>query len=239
MKNTNNKTKKIALLVATLAVPSVVSGATIIGTDFTGATVDETTMSNISWDTSGIVAPASTLSVVHVGTINSGDGNLLATDPDAVGVFAPDNNTGNGGEWNTTIAFATLADDILLGNLAIDWINFGGNALRQTVERNNVFNIQILDVDNGGASLFNVSQTTTTANSSVTPPTETFNLSSVTLSGGTNYQLVISALDAPIAGSHTAIDALVLEGTVIVVPEPSSTLLLGFGSLALLTRRKK
>jgi hypothetical protein len=242
-----NKSMKTILPLAAFAgpltVPSVVSGATILATDFnTGTVANSTTkvMENISWTTTGITAPASSLTLVNNGVVNLdlGTGDLL-NNAEAVGLFAPDNNTGKGGEWNTTISFATLTADIVLGDLDIDWINFSGNASPQSVNRDNVFNIQILDADNGGASLYNVSQTTPEVNTSASSPTETFDLSAVTLSGSTNYQLVISALDADNSGNHTAIDAFTLDGTVQSIPEPSSTLLLGLGSMALFIRRKR
>lgn len=223
--------------------PSVASAAFILSTDFSGSSEAGTTLNNISWTSSGITAPGSSLSVTN-GIISPGNTTItpagdLWTTAETNGYFAPHNNTGSGGDWNTQINFTTLSSGIALGDLDLLWTNVNNQGVIQPAARDNTFQVQLIDIDNANNVIYDSGAIDTPAvnTASEGSQTLTFDLSSLTLDANTNYGLYIAALDAPIAGSHTAIDSLTLNGA--VVPEPSSALLVGLaGGLSLLRRKR-
>ncbi|MGJ8656021.1 MAG: PEP-CTERM sorting domain-containing protein [Akkermansiaceae bacterium] len=235
MKTPSSLITKILATGISLSMLTVASAVNILISDFSSTTKSGTTLSGISWTTEGITAPANSLTATNT-TLNTGDGDLWTT-ADAAGYFAPNNNTGSGGVWNTQVDFTTLGDSIDLTNFELDWINFNNSGINQPSARDNTFTLKILDLDNANAELFSNSIKTAAVNTVASGvQTTTFDLSSISLLSGNNYRLFIEASEADVAGSHSSIGAITLNGT--VVPEPTSLALLFMSGSLLLVRRR-
>ena len=125
----------LSLSVSLSLIPASAFGTVIVMSDFDGTTRAGTTLSGITWTTTGVTAPAASVSVNNTNQ-STGNGNLFTTGATA-GFIAPANNTGNGGVWNVVFSFTTQSDAIELDDFVIDWANFNGsggnqNALRDT-----------------------------------------------------------------------------------------------------------
>ncbi|MDP0490691.1 MAG: PEP-CTERM sorting domain-containing protein [Verrucomicrobiota bacterium JB023] len=206
--------------------------AVILETDFSGRTVSGTSATNITWTTNGVTNPGD-LTVNNIAVDGANPGDLFDTSA-AQGYFAPDNNIGNGGEWETSIVFTTLADNIALTTILWDYGNFGNSGNIQTAFRSSEYTVSISEVL-GGAVVLSPISIVTTASDGI-EGLLTFN-TPVTLDANTEYSLVFNA-DGVSAGSNTSIDALTVNGDLIAVPEPSSLLLLSLGALAFGRRRR-
>ena len=233
----------LVLPLAALLTTHVSASTTIISTDFEGTTENGTTLENVSYTTNGATVPASfsDLSVNNT----SGSGNLFTTAA-ADGFFAVANNTGNGGEWNFQIDFTTGADAIDLEEFVFDWRNFNGSGGFQGAIRDTEITIDIRDAGMSSVISGPIVQNTPSINTNtgagapnnmIGTQTNSIDLMGNTLAANTTFTLFVQAGDATTGGNNFGFDAITLSGT--IVPEPSSSLLLGLSGLALLARRRR
>ena len=224
----------LSLSVSLGLIPASTFGSVIVASDFNGATREGTTLSEITWTTTGVTAPAASVSVNN--TIQSGGNGDLFTTGATDGFIAPANNTGNGGEWNVVFSFTTQSDAIELDNFVIDWANFNGTGGNQNAVRNTELTLEITDLGMNTELLNSVgipnavnTMSANTSNAENRPKTETFDLTAgsapIVLAANTNYEIFIQAGDATTSGNNFGIDAITLNGT--LVPKPSSLALLG------------
>ena len=93
-------------------IPSPAAATVILATD---RTVSGTTASNITWTTNGVSNPDN---LTDLNTLQAqGNGNLFDTVA-AQGYFAPANNAGNGGIWQTS--FTVSVDDLPISLTDVD-----------------------------------------------------------------------------------------------------------------------
>ena len=247
----NMKPKNYSYLVlplAALLTTHVSASTTIISTDFEGTTENGTTLENVSYITNGATVPASFSDLSVNNTTTNGSGNLITTAA-ADGFFAVANNTGNGGEWNFQIDFTTGADAIDLEGFVFDWRNFNGSGGFQGAIRDTEITIDIRDAGMSSVISGPIVQNTPNINTNTgatpggVPPgvpgtqTNSIDLIGNTLAANTTFTLFVQAGDATTDGNNFGFDAITLSGT--IVPEPSSSLLLGLSGLALLARRRR
>ena len=233
--------KKLLPLLLTVATPalSITASATstIVGTDFEGTTENGMTLEGITYTTTGATVASTFADLTVNNTI--GSGNLFTTTA-ADGVFAVANNTSNGGEWNIQIDFTTGADQIILGAFSFDWLNFNGSGNNQNALRGTEITFDL--IQEGSSVISGPLELDTGAINTVNDGVQTnaFDLTgAATLDANTTYTIFLQAGDDPATpdGNNFGFEAITLTGT--VVPEPSSALLLGLGSLALISRRKR
>lgn len=211
----------LAALAIALATTGTSSAQVVLSSDFSGTSKDGTTMNDITWTTGGILTPDTSATVVN--TIQTaGNGNLFTT-PDTDGVFAPANNTSNGGAWNMTVSFTTLGSPIGLQDFELTYRHFNGAGITQNVLRDANYTVEIRDSSDtvlpGSNSTINTDNVNTTA---MGPQTIVFDLTGVTLAANTEYTLFVEAADSDgPAGNNTGFDAITLNSTGGVLPSPA------------------
>ena len=189
----------------------------------------------MNWTTDGLDDP---------GNMTSSP-NLFNSTALTQNLFAPSLNYGNaGGTWTTTADITvTAGSTVTLEDVTFDYfaIDGGGN---QNVTRRADFRVTLLNpsaVAVGGVfSINDVSNSKDTTPGVGTLVTATFTPVALTAPG--TYTLQIEAGEiggVNETGNHAGIDNLSINGTVSVIPEPSSTALLSLGGLALILRRRK
>ena len=221
----------------------------IIGTDFEGTTENGQSLEDVTYQLNGVTvaSSASTLTVNNT-ILVGGDGNLFTTAP-ADGSFAVNNNTGNGGEFNTTIDFTTLSDSINLTSFEYDYRNFGGNGGNQFALRDTEVTVDIIDVATGqsvfGGVLVQNTPVVNTGNGNGSPTGNSgtqfssFDISGFSLAANTQFQIFLQAGDATTIGNNFGFDAFRVTGEIAAVPEPSSLAVLGVCGLFAVARRRR
>lgn len=159
------------------------------------------------------------------GTIPTGNEGVIGTDL----LMHPGGNAANA----FTIARYTIsAADILNGTTATIAGSFRDLAGRP--DRSGPAESITADVFHNSTNLFSVTGGATAQGTSsyLTQATGTFNISGLTVAEGDTISFVVG-YNGNVAGDETA-----LQGTIDVVPEPSTALLGGLGLLGLLRRRR-
>ncbi len=230
-----HKTKTTLSIAATMGcfTAGSVNAATILADDFADADRSSSDGTIGAWDTAvGIAAPSTTLqffdgdSPSQVGFHNNG---LNA------GTFDVNNNMTAGG-WDTTITLAVGGSDIDLTSLVLDMkLTNGTGGAQTTGSKTGQMLVEFFDAGDSSVG-------TADLGGNIGYPTveyqRTLDLTGITLSAGQTYTMVVSARGTG-HGHHKALDARELNGDITVIPEPSTTALLGLGGLALILRRRK
>lgn len=231
IKQTMIKHTILSLGIAAIALGSSSQAATILATNFDSPTLSGNTISGLVWttdDPNGAQVVGATSATTNASSFATDGGN-----PDQ---FAPDENiaTGNLGFWTGTFTFDVLAGFTAdLTDITFDYDSRAASGLLQNASnmRDILFVVTVDGVAYG--SLFGG----VVAGAADFEATITDSLS---LAEGT-HTVVITAASAGSQGVFTSIDDLSINGAVnpVVVPEPSSTALLGLSALALILRRRK
>lgn len=228
------------LIQATLAVVTLSSALSanaeiILSSDFTGTSGDP---SNISWTEN---------SVEVTNTLDPQTTSFSSLDlfDNYDNLFAVDYNIHNQGTWfvDVLLTASFLVSSIDLDALTLDASIFNNSGVLQSFQRD--FSLS-LDIFEGASSLFSstVDVFEGDNNNAGFVPTKSigFDLSNVTLIGGSDYVLRFTAFGDG-GGNNAGFDNLVLNGTtngssLVDVPAPGSVFIL-MTSLAILLFRKR
>ena len=221
--------KKCLLSLVTLLalVATTLHAAVIASTDFNSTTksglpTPDQDMTNVIWTGDNLVAVTPGSTIRTVGSANAG---YFTTGFGATG-FAPDQNIENEGPWTANIEL--VFNGIATGTLTS--ITFDYAALNNSgATQGSNFRAQNFDILVNGSAYETQKRTTAVNGDLVFTDVATLN------AGLNSIQIISSEVDGP--GYNMGIDNLVFNGD-IVVPEPSSALLLGLGLLGLLGRRR-
>jgi hypothetical protein len=227
--------KAITYPLISLAVIAGGHAATLLSTDFAGTSVSGSTLSGITWTTSGLSSdPGPTLAT-------NGPDNLFDT-TSAAEHFAPQVNIGNGATYTFNLAFTTGASSIELVDLNIAGTNLDGGGNYQINDRAIQFTVGLFEVGNATAldtivlntGSFNSRDQTGNYNDGRSQlVTGAFN--GITLSGNTNYEFSVFVEEgAAEAGNNSGVKFF----EVTAVPEPSIALLGALSMIGLLRRRR-
>jgi hypothetical protein len=226
--NAMNSKLLIPALLSAMALTS--HAAVILSTDFSGRTVSGTTASNITWTTDGVSDPGSSLTVDNV-VLETHNGNLFNT-ANAAGHFAPANNVGNGGIWETSFTINVTGAPIQLSDIELGWNNFTGAGAFQNTLRSVQYTVTVL----GNTSATTVSGSFISdlvlgvaggyTNSIALP---------ITIDSSESWTFTIRAEEGiEDFGNNTGLNSITLNA----IPEPTITLLGCLGLLALLRRQR-
>jgi len=222
-------TMSLATAMGTLALATTSANAVILADDFTG--VDLTTdgiavVAGGAWDTENGV---------------SADTSILLNKDHRFAVFAgvinPDQYA-NTGSYIGTISLTVMGSDINLTSLDLEYKLLDGNGNAQA-NSNNKSGFTTVKLDGSGViGSIPLSPYTAIPGDTNIDIDRSVDLTGTTLLANQSYTLTIESGGDGGDGHFKSIDSLTLNGDV-VVPEPSSTALLGLGGLALLLRRRK
>ena len=218
-------THQISRLLTTLLVPLTLlmipaTADVIASTNFDGRTLTEVNTANdtatgLNWTVNGVLDPGNMTSLNATG----GPLALFNTAGKVTeNMFAPAINTGNGNTFWTTSVNLTVApgSTVTLSDVTFD--NWSVNAGQdQNVDRRSDFTITLLDPS--GAIIDTVDLADSRSGTTAGVPTVTIPFTTpVALDAAGTYKLVIKGGDfagTDETGNHTAIDNLIINGTVI------------------------
>lgn len=234
------KTPKKTFIALSAASTLPCSAAVIASTDFDGRVLNPSnTATELDWVTNGVADPGNMSAFLANGTTAQAlfDNNALVQN-----MFAPALNTGNGNTfWNTSVNLTVLSGaTVSLESVSFDYWAISGSAV-QNVNRRADFVVTLFDPSAAsvGEVSDNVINGTGVASGAGTPVSLVFS-SPINLTAPGTYTLRIRGGDIinNETGNHTAIDNLSINGTVGVIPEPSSLALSALGFFGLMRRRR-
>ena len=238
-------TLSLAAAMGTLALAATsTNAAVLLTTDFTGMTIngsDPNTADNISWTQTGLTVSSNSLTLENV-VANQNDGELFdyASGVTATnGYFGGNTNLSRSpsdGQWGTTVTVTAGSGGTILENVVVNLTyasnsganNNGNHTTRITATVFNDLNAQIGTITGPDFK---------PAPSTGGDSTLTFDTSPLTLDPNDTYTISFLVESETGVGHYAAFNALTFNGT--VVPEPSTTALLGLGGMALILRRRK
>ena len=231
--------KKSYLLILSLlgAATSVSQAVIILSTDFTGVTRTTTpTATDITWTTSNLSLASNDLTIAS----EYGTGSpAIRTDNNANRIGVNYNvETGGGRSWSTSLTFTTT-DVLDLVDFNVDFHAIsGGGADQGSATKNGDFTFRLFDGSGtGGTNLFTGLKDNLAETSGALGAEASYDLSGLAdLAVGTyTLQIQVEAGNETL-GNNWAMDDISFNAN--VVPEPSSTMLLGLGTLGLMSRRR-
>jgi hypothetical protein len=224
-----------------MLIGSAASAATILSTDFTEVTTDDSsgTVSNVSWDTvTGLNTPASTLNFVG----NSEDGGGTLGFFDTADLISVDYNLSNEGSFEFTIANLSLdggtsAIDLTALSLLLDGTTNSGATQVDANDRALEVTVELIGSSSGslGTSSFSADEP-----GGGTGTTYTVDLTSFpSLGTSESYDFIINIDDVAEAGVNASMDDFLLTGNLTAIPEPSTLFFIGLIAGSVVLRRKR
>jgi len=213
------------LLITGLSLSSS-NAVAIASTNFDGRTATGNTASVLNWTLDGVSDPGTMSSTVFGG----GAVNLFDNTADNQDSFVPALNTGNGNSsWTTIINLTALAGSLVtVEDITFDYLSMnGGGAIN--VARKSDFAVTLFSPANVPLATASIDDVVSGTN--VVPiiaPVSLTLSNPVALTDPGTYTLVFRGGDFSgdnETGNHTGIDNLAINGTVGLVPEPSTALL--------------
>jgi len=233
--------KKTIILTSLIASAGIANAATIISSTFDGNT-GAAALAGSADNTSGA---GNTLNVTWTGDESASGSALQSISPGggfAIVNGSPTYSNNNVAYINHNLNIADRANargysftftstvDYNLTNLAIR-----AGHTNNSAASNQAFDSDLTITISGGVF------TNTSTIDYDTPTADirdlSYDLTGTSLSAGVTYTVTATSANMPGGGAYMVYDGITLEGT--VVPEPSSTALLGLGGLALILRRRK
>ncbi len=220
-------------LTATSANAEVIATTNFDGHGYATVSIANDTATGLNWALNGIEDPGDMTSVME-------DGSPLALfngSATTQNMFAPALNVGNTDTgWRATIDLtASAGSTVTLTDVTfVYWAINGGQS--PNVARRSDFTLTLYDPSAAPVGSVFIDD----SNGDPTDEISAVFAAPITLSDPGTYTLEIFATEAPETGNHIGIDDLSINGTV-VVPEPSSLVLVGLGVFGLigLGRRRK
>ncbi len=240
--------KQIKLLISSFVLASILTSnaAVILSTDFSGASVngsDADQADDITWVENGLTASTS-LSLENV-VANQGDGHLFAgtgTYHVANGYFGGNTNISRSpsdGQWGTTVTVTVGALDVILDNIVINLAHTGNGGTNSNLSTNAKTDIAITITNTSGPTAVDSVSLTNLVPNSATGQDFTFNMTTPqTLSAGGVYDVSFLVDSSVTQGHYAVFSGLEFNGSV-VIPEPSSAVLIGLSGLAFISRRRR
>ena len=232
---------KALVLASMMLVPMSFGATVVVGTDFSGRTVTGATANNVTFTTDGIDSPGNSVTAVEneangVNDATTENGGLFNTGA-ANGFLALDLNIDNEDGWYFDVPIVLSAQTVSIGVTTLDitfnhFSNSGaaqGNAAVRSDHR-----AQIIGSVSGVAAtdeVLNVGGANAAG-----PYLQSLDLTT-TLDSSESWTLRIFADYNGGQGNNVGYDAFALNGNV-VVPEPTSALLIALGGACLLRRRR-
>lgn len=219
-----------AMLVAGSAQADVVLSTDLSGTSYDSGT---NTLSDITWTTDGVSAPASSLTAV----LGSAKDALTGSAP--TGFLVGEDNVGSGGSWSTSFSFDLTGDDLNLTSIEIDYSYFQLNGtLQSNTGLNTNFTVTVTGSSSGVLNSTLLAGQTLVSLSPETTGTLTYNYATaLDLNGLETYTVEIAVTNSGVnQGTFAGVGGITLNAT--PVPEPGSLALLGLGGLLIARRRR-
>lgn len=232
--------KLLPFTVAVLLSTTVAQSAIILADDFAGVGKAANVATIASYDTQEGVIAGLTFTA-RTGTDGTGAAANYFTNAPTNDELSPASRNDNG--WNLTSSFALDADTRSISltslNLFALAVNSSGSDRNVNSDTPTTWTLSITGDGSYGT------QSASVVDIFATQPVQgtadpVIDLSSLgDLVAGENYTYRISMQRNSGTFMFVTLDSLSLEGDITLIPEPSSTALLGFGAVALMLRRRR